>query len=166
MHFLHCFAVSSRPVTKTRAASVARAFGHSCVYGAPDAALWMIGDSVQASHVVPPFCICRACSQLSLPIGGADLASINATYTSSHNATLRIRGNRAVTGVRFANDQPTQAACVQTPVATLARLTQFLLVAPAIKPQEGRVDVVEPIIHPARASGSFIVQQFQAYPLK
>lgn len=50
-------------------------------YGAPDAALWMIGDSVQASHVVPPFCICRACSQLSLSIGGADPASINATYT-------------------------------------------------------------------------------------
>jgi hypothetical protein len=35
-------------------------------YGAPDAALWMIGDSVQASHLVPLFSICRACSQLSL----------------------------------------------------------------------------------------------------
>lgn len=92
MHFLHCFAVSSRPVTKTRAANVAGTFGYSRVYvperpiprpspflsselfaldllfhryGAPDAALWMIGDSVQASHSVPSFCTCRACSQLS-----------------------------------------------------------------------------------------------------
>lgn len=34
-------------------------------YGAPDAALWMIGDSVQACRSVPSFCTCRACSQFS-----------------------------------------------------------------------------------------------------
>lgn len=42
-------------------------------YGAPDAALWMIGDSVQAFHFVPPFCICRACNELCLPIGALTL---------------------------------------------------------------------------------------------
>ncbi|KAK1246311.1 hypothetical protein MKX08_000113 [Trichoderma sp. CBMAI-0020] len=82
--------------------------------------------------------------------------------------------------MQFANDQPAQAACVQTSVATLARLTKFLLVAPAIKllccqPYVKRgstnlhldslwrvdFDKVGPIIHLPRASGSFIRPWFE-----